>query len=337
MPRPAATSPLTPLVQVRDLAVDYHTHDSHVHALRGASLDVGRGRAVGLLGESGSGKSTLARALIGLLPPEGSRIVRGSITVDGIDVTGYDDAAWRRLRGSRVAMVFQDPLTFLNPVMRIDRQVGEALEGHGSSHSARTRVRELLELVQLPARTGRSYPHELSGGMRQRVLIAIALSRRPELLIADEPTTALDVTTQAAVLELLADIQQELDMALLLVSHDLAVLSQACSRVYVMYAGQTIEHGDSLTVFSRPAHPYTIGLLQAAEVSRGPDGRFSTIDGHPPDLSRPVTGCPFAHRCPSRHDACAQMPAWYDDTGRQAHLTRCWLLHESPDSEPAVS
>lgn len=314
-----------PVACARDLRLSYHVRGATVHALRGASLEVRAREAVGLLGESGSGKSTLARALIGLLPINSVAIEGGAIEIDGQDVTAYGEADWRRLRGQTVAMVFQDPLTYLNPVMRVGRQMAEAIRAHEPGTNVRSCIRELLDLVHLPTETEHAYAHELSGGMRQRALLAIALSCRPKLLLADEPTTALDVTTQAAILDLLNELRRELGMALLLVSHDLAVLAGTCSRVYVMYAGQVIEEGPTDEVFRRPIHPYTIGLLKAAEVSRGQSGRFATIDGRPPNLAAELIGCPFKERCAFRMPVCETMPGVAVSPSDDSHRARCWI------------
>jgi len=224
-------------------------------------------------------------------------------------------------------MVFQDPLSFLNPVMRIGRQIEESVARHDPAADRGARVAELLRLVKLPEAASRSYPHELSGGMRQRALLAIALGCRPSLLIADEPTTALDVTTQAEILELLRELQMTLGMALLLISHDLGVVSSACDKVYIMYAGRTVEWGPTRAVFARPLHPYTARLLEAGKSIRNAQGRFVTIEGEVPDLSELGAGCPFAPRCPSRLSRCDQeMPPARTLPGDAARAARCWAL-----------
>ena len=315
-----------PLVEVSDLCLDYATDEGAVHALRGASMQIFSGEAVALLGESGSGKSTLARCLAGLLPRSAVQITAGTIRLAGKDVTDSSEAEWRSVRGGTVGMVFQDPLTFLNPVMRVDRQIREGVRIHDREEEAPAeRVRDLLAMVQLPSEVAHSYPHELSGGMRQRVLLAIALACRPSILIADEPTTALDVTTQAGILSLLQQLRSEVGMALLLVSHDLALLAGICERVYVMYAGQTIEAGGTEDVFGCPRHPYTKGLLDAAEVARDGSGEFATIPGYPPRLSRPIEGCAFAPRCWAAHGACTDMPGDMIVSGERGHSVRCWM------------
>ena len=269
-----------PLLQTEGLAIEYRSRTGSVTAVRDVSMVVREGESVALVGESGSGKSTVARAALGLLPPRIGRICAGRLSIEGRDVTAYTQAQWEQLRGHPVAMVFQDPLSFLNPVMRVGRQIAESVERHDpGAASVGTRVAELLDLVRLPATSIRSYPHELSGGMRQRVLLAIALGCRPKLLIADEPTTALDVTTQAEILALLRDLRQRLGMAMLLISHDLGVVWEECERVYVMFRSRIVEEGETRAVFSSPAHAYTSGLIKAAKAARNSEGRFETIEG----------------------------------------------------------
>ena len=313
------------ILQVEHLRVAYHSPRGVIRAIEDASLEVGEGEAVGLVGESGSGKSSLARAIMGLLPSHVARLEAGRIVVDGRDVTRATEREWVRLRGNPAAIVFQDPLTYLNPIMRVGRQIAESVERHDPDTTVDRRVVELLDLVRLPASCARAYPHELSGGMRQRALLAVALACRPRLLVADEPTTALDVTTQAEILALIADLRQRLGMALLLISHDLAVIASACDHVHVMYAGATVESGPCDTVFARPAHPYTVGLLRAATSARDAERRFATIRGDVPNLAAPVTGCRFADRCDLATDQCAaEMPPPVAIGGDPTHIARCW-------------
>ena len=269
-----------PLLQTEGLRVEYRSRNDSVTAVQDVSIVVREGESVALVGESGSGKSTVARAMLGLLPERIARIESGRITIDGHDVTRYSNRQWEGMRGHPVAMVFQDPLSYLNPVMRVGRQIAESVERHDkATKDVQARVAELLELVRLPSTVARSYPHELSGGMRQRVLLAIALGCRPRLLIADEPTTALDVTTQAEILTLLRDLRQRLGMAMLLISHDLGVVWEECERVYVMFRSRIVESGATQQVLATPEHPYTRGLIQAAQAARSADGRFATIEG----------------------------------------------------------
>ena len=317
-----------PIVSVTDLHFSYLRGGAVISALRGVSLAVQPGEAVGLVGESGSGKSTLARALLGLTNPRLSRIDRGRIDIDGQDVTGFGPQPWESLRGHPVAMMFQDPLTYLNPVMKVGRQIAESVRRHDPGADVGARVRELLGLVRLPESVANAYAHELSGGMRQRALLAVALGCRPRVLVADEPTTALDVTTQTEIMALLADLRQRLGMAMLLISHDLGLVASACTRIYVMYAGRTVEWGTTDGVFGAPAHPYTAGLLQSARVVRDAAGRFATIGGDVPNLARPIEGCPFRPRCAFAFEPCVRMPDPVRVPGDGAHEVRCWFVEE---------
>jgi len=269
-----------PLLQTRGLAIGYHSRAGSMVAVQDLSIEVREGESVALVGESGSGKSTVARAALGLLPPRVGRVDAGRLLVEGRDVTAFTEQQWEGLRGHPIAMVFQDPLSYLNPVMRVGRQIAESVHRHDpGTGDVNARVAELLDLVRLRESVIRAYPHELSGGMRQRVLLAIALDCRPKLLIADEPTTALDVTTQAEILALLRDLRQRLGMAMLLISHDLGVVWEECERVYVMFRSRIVESGLTRDVFRNPQHPYTAGLIEAAKAARNSDGRFATIEG----------------------------------------------------------
>lgn len=268
------------LLQTEALQISYRSRQGAVIAVRDTSISVREGESVALVGESGSGKSTLARAMLGLLPEKTAHIDSGRILIENRDVTGCSQSQWEKLRGHPIAMVFQDPLSYLNPVLRIGRQIAESVVRHDpNARDVARRVDELLELVRLPATLSRSYPHELSGGMRQRVLLAIALGCRPKLLIADEPTTALDVTTQAEILTLLRDLRQRLGMAMLLISHDLGVVWQESERAYVMFRSRIVEEGPTRDLLSSPQHPYTAGLIKAAKVERNSRNRFETIEG----------------------------------------------------------
>jgi oligopeptide/dipeptide ABC transporter ATP-binding protein len=317
-----------PIVSVADLQFSYLRAGAVVSALRGVSLVVQPGEAVGLVGESGSGKSTLARVLLGLTHPRLSRIEAGRILIDDRDVTGFGPQQWESLRGHPVAMMFQDPLTYLNPVMKVGRQIAESVRRHDRGVDIGSRVRELLGLVRLPESVAKAYAHELSGGMRQRALLAVALGCRPRVLVADEPTTALDVTTQTEIMALLADLRQRLGMAMLLISHDLGLVASACTRIYVMYAGRTVEWGSTDKVFTEPAHPYTAGLLQSARVVRNAAGRFATIGGDVPNLAQPIEGCPFRPRCALAYEPCVRMPEPMGLSADRDHQVRCWFVEE---------
>lgn len=303
----------TELLTVTDLRVTLATARGPADALRGVSFAIGRGQTVGLIGESGSGKSITALALMGLLP-EGAR-VQGSIRFAGTELATLPERDWCRLRGNRIAMVFQEPMTALNPLHTVGRQIGESLRLHKGldAAAARAEALRLLERVQLPQAKARldAYPHQLSGGQRQRVVIAIALACGPDLLVADEPTTALDVTIQREVLDLIRELVQQDRMGLLLISHDLGLMAETVQQLLVMYGGTVVERGPTAEVFARQAHPYTRGLAAARPrlgLARGT--RLPTIPGRVPDLADLPPGCPFADRCALVVDAChAALPA----------------------------
>jgi oligopeptide/dipeptide ABC transporter ATP-binding protein len=289
------------LLRVRDLRVEFGLARGTLRAVDGVSFDVHPGEALGIVGESGSGKTVALRALVGLLP-RAARITGGTIEIDGVEVTAESEDRRRELRGTTVSMIFQEPMTALNPVMRVGEQIAEQpLVRLGESRrDAKRRAVELMRLVGIPdpVRRADAYPHELSGGMRQRVMIAIALSGNPRLILCDEPTTALDVTIQDQILKLLHRLQQELDVALVFVSHDLAVIAQTCRRLAVMYAGQVVETGTVADVFREPRHPYTLGLLRSVPNFDAVRETLASIPGSPPDLAAPPAGCRFHPRCP---------------------------------------
>ncbi|HEY3542872.1 MAG TPA: ABC transporter ATP-binding protein [Gaiellaceae bacterium] len=289
------------LLAVDGLSVEFWTQRGTVYAVNGVSFDIAPGETLGIVGESGCGKSVTALALLGLLPRAG-RVTAGSATFDGRNLIELSDAELRRIRGRDIAMIFQDPMTSLNPVLTIGRQIREPLETHfGSSRKvAQARAVELLEQVGIPEARRRAddYPHQFSGGMRQRAMIAMALACEPKLLIADEPTTALDVTIQAQILDLLRTLVAERDASLILITHDLGVVAGMCERVHVMYGGMVMETGGAEDVFASPRHPYTLGLLQSVPRLDTPRGRrLRPIEGAPRDMLRPPAACPFAPRC----------------------------------------
>ncbi len=301
-----------PALQVTGLAVEFPVEQALVRAVAGASFSVKRGETVALVGESGSGKSVSALAAMGLVDPPGR--VSGDVRIDGQSVLGLREDEWRALRGRTIAMVFQDPMTSLNPSHRIGRQVAEAIRVHDervSKHEAGDRAVALLERVGIvpAAARARDYPHQLSGGQRQRVMIAMAIANQPDVLIADEPTTALDVTTQAQVLDLFRDLQQEMGLALLLITHDLGVVAGIADRVVVMYAGRVVEEGPVDAIFSRSAHPYTRALLASVPRVGAARGGLRAIEGSPPNPGEVVPGCAFAPRCPLAEERCvARVP-----------------------------
>jgi len=290
-----------PLLRVDGLSVEFRTHRGTVHAVNGVSFDIAPGETLGIVGESGCGKSVTALALLGILPRAG-RVTGGSAVFDGRNLVGLRDRALRRIRGREIAMIFQDPMTSLNPVLTIGRQIREALKTHFglSRKEAYARASELLDQVGIPSAKARlsDYPHQFSGGMRQRAMIAMALACEPKLLIADEPTTALDVTIQAQILDLLRELVSDRETALVLITHDLGVVAGMCERVNVMYAGMFMEAGSADHIFDTPRHPYTLGLLQSVPRLDAPRGRkLRPIEGAPRDMLHAPAACPFAPRC----------------------------------------
>ena len=289
-----------PVLQVSDLHVSFPGSSGPVRAVRGVSYELARGEVLGIVGESGSGKSASAQAVMGLLPAFAQ--VSGSVSLGGQELTGLDDRGLSKVRGERIAMVFQDPLSALTPVYTVGDQIAEAVRVHRdvSRDAAGKRAVELLELVGIPqaASRARAFPHEFSGGMRQRVMIAMAIANDPDVLICDEPTTALDVTIQAQILDLLRALVSERDTALVMITHDLGVVAGMCERVNVMYGGMVMETGPAEDVFRSPRHPYTLGLLQSVPRLDTPRGRkLQPIEGAPRDMLRPPSACPFAPRC----------------------------------------
>jgi len=313
-----------PLLAVDDLRVRFKTQRGLVHAVNGISFDVRPGETLGLVGESGCGKSVTALTTMGILP-RAARIASGSIRLDGRELLGLSERQWRRVRGKEIAMIFQDPMTSLNPVLTVGAQLREAIEEHLDldRKAATRRAVELLEQVGIPSPADRlrNYPHQFSGGMRQRVMIAIALACEPKVLIADEPTTALDVTIQAQILDLLRDLVADRGTSLVLITHDLGVVAGMCERVKVMYAGTLVEEGSASELFAAPRHPYTLGLLQSVpRLDAGRKQPLRPIPGAPRNmLSEPVS-CPFAPRCRNRIDRCdAELPQLQRlDTGQRA-------------------
>jgi peptide/nickel transport system ATP-binding protein len=315
-----------PLLAVDDLAVRFATSHGPVDAVNGVSFELDAGETVGLVGESGSGKSVTSLAVMGMLAGPHARVTRGRVEFDGVDLLALGRRELRRRRGADLAMVFQDPVASLNPLVRIETQITEALVAHRpmKRSEARSAARQLLERVGIadPDRVLRSHPHRLSGGMCQRVMIAIALALRPRLLIADEPTTALDVTIQAQVLELMRELTRDFGTALMLITHDLGVVAAMTSRVNVMYAGRIVESAPTRALFAAPRHPYTVGLIRSvARSDRARDAALVPIPGQPPDPGVELPGCPFAPRCQWRLDRCETvMPPL---TGEAGHRFAC--------------
>jgi oligopeptide transport system ATP-binding protein len=303
-----------PLLKVSDLRTWFHTRNGVYRAVDGVSFSIGKGETLGIVGESGSGKSVTCYSLMGLVPSPPGRIESGQALFDGVDLLRCPPAVARSIRGKRIAMIFQDPMTSLNPYLRVSTQIIEPLLIHGICDAAEARRRALAMLdavgINDAARRLDQYPHEFSGGMRQRVMIAMALITRPELLIADEPTTALDVTVQAQILELIRKLQREFGMAVIFITHDLGVVSGLCDRVQVMYAGRIVEQAGTRALFRAPRHPYTRALQKSIPALQPKGAELFTIPGMPPDLSQPIAGCAFAPRCEFAADICrAQSPA----------------------------
>lgn len=328
------------LLEIQDLRLVFDGFEGRVHVLDGVSLSVEAGEAVGIVGETGCGKSVLARSVLRLDPSPPARVTGGVIRFDGADILTMDKVALRRMRGRDIGMVFQDPVTYLNPVFTIGQQMAEVLRAHDSRLSraaVRDRSIALLDSVRLPdaAALLARYPHELSGGMRQRVLIAEALAGNPRLLIADEPTTALDVTIQRQILALIADLVHRLGLTLMLISHDLGVIGAVCRRIVVMYAGNVVEDAPAETLFRAPLHPYTRGLLAAIPDLNRPDHMPASIPGSIPNLRQPPAGCRFHPRCPLAMPICAQVKPELMPAGEATHRVACHAVAQN--AAPAVA
>ncbi len=325
-----------PLLEVKDLRVGFKTDDGYVGAVNGLSYSVEGGSTLGIVGESGSGKSVNALSIMRLIPIPPGRIEGGVVSLRGDNLLAKSEPEMRKIRGKDIAMIFQDPMTSLNPVLTVGDQILESVQLHLKlgKKDALAKTVDMLRLVRipLPEKRVKEYPHQLSGGMRQRVMIAMALSCDPDVLIADEPTTALDVTIQAQILELMKEMQQRLGSAIIMITHDLGVVAETCRNVLVMYAGNMVEYGSAEDIFSRPKHPYTLGLL--ASLPRLDDKsqtRLQPIDGQPPNLLRLPTGCSFAPRCRYRMPICDTPVPSYDFGG--GHVARCFLYDERTAAE----
>ncbi|MCM3744678.1 ABC transporter ATP-binding protein [Sporosarcina luteola] len=319
------------MLSVQDLHVSFKTFGGEVQALRGVSFNLYKGETLAIVGESGCGKSVTANTIMGLIPKPAGRIKNGKVLFKGKDLTKLDKSEMRKVQGVDISMIFQDPMTALNPTLKIGEQLTEGLRTHQkvSKAEAREKAIKLLEVVGIPNPEERmkQYPHQFSGGMRQRIVIAIALICEPELLIADEPTTALDVTIQAQILELFEEIQERTGVSIILITHDLGVVAKIADRIAVMYAGKVIEIGDKREVFYTPQHPYTNGLLASVPRLDLKEEELQPIEGTPPDLFSPPNGCPFTARCPFAMEVCERVyPA---TTGlSETHAVDCWLQDE---------
>ena len=324
------------LLEVNDLAVSFFTYAGEVQAVRGISWHLNRHETIALVGESGCGKSVTIQTVMGLLQSPG-RVIGGSVRFEGRDMLALNAKELRQIQGNRMSMIFQDPLSYLNPTMRVGEQIAESYRLHHrvSRAEAEARVLEMMRLISFPEpeRNMRAYPHQLSGGMRQRIMVAMALICNPQVLFADEPTTALDVTIQAQIIELMNSLKEKLNTAIVLITHDLGVVANMAQRIYVMYAGKIVERGSAQDIFYRPKHPYTWGLLASvprldAEQSRD----FRYIPGTPPDLLNPPRGCPFAARCRYACRACVNDMPEETAFDTQDHRASCWLYHPGAEA-----
>ncbi len=318
------------ILEVKNLHVSFYTYAGEVKAVRDVNFELKKGESLAIVGESGSGKSVTSQTIMRLIPEPPGKIKSGEILFGGKDLTKLSNKEMQSIRGSEIGMIFQDPMTSLNPTMTIGKQISEGLIKHQglSKVEAKQRSIEMLDLVGIPNAAERvdQYPHQFSGGMRQRVMIAIALASNPKLLIADEPTTALDVTIQAQILDLMKNLQEKMDTSIIIITHDLGVVADIAQKVIVMYAGTVIERGSLDDIFYNPQHPYTWGLLRSVpRLDSKEQGELIPILGTPPDLLAPPKGCPFAPRCDYAMDVCLNMPE--ETTVNPGHKVKCWLQH----------
>ena len=311
-------------LEIKNLKIRFVTDDGVVNAVNGVDLSLEKGQTLGLVGETGAGKTTTALGVLRLIPDPPGEITDGSIFFDGEDLLKKSESEMRHIRGNKISMIFQDPMTALNPVIRVDEQIAEGIRQHDKCSKPESLVRALkmLELVGIPAERGSDYPHQFSGGMKQRVVIAMALACSPQLLIADEPTTALDVTIQAQVLDMINDLKKELGTSMLLITHDLGVVAETCDAVAIMYAGEIVESGDLRQIFKSPSHPYTQGLFGSLPSLKDTVRRLKPIHGLMPDPANLPEGCKFHPRCPHAEERCARECPGTRDLGA-GHLVRC--------------
>ncbi len=317
----------TPFLEIRDLTVEYFSKEAVVHAVNGVDLILEKGQTLGLVGETGAGKTTIAKSILRILPDVGARVVSGDIFLDGIEISKIPESEMRKVRGQKISMIFQDPMTALNPVQTVGSQIEEvvALHSKGTKAEFRRRAEEMLELVGIPKERYHEYPHQFSGGMKQRVVIAIALACNPELLLADEPTTALDVTIQAQVLQLISRLREKLGTSMILITHDMGVVATFCDYVAVVYAGNIVEYGTKVQIFDHYCHPYTTGLFGAIPNMSADEDRLHPIDGLPPDPTDLPEGCAFWPRCRYATERCRQGTIEMAKTP-DGHMCRCCNL-----------
>ncbi|MEW4284845.1 ABC transporter ATP-binding protein [Priestia koreensis] len=319
------------VLEIKNLHVSFDTYGGTVKAVRGVEFDLHKGETIAIVGESGCGKSVTSQSIMRLIPKATGRIADGSILFKGNDLTKLKESEMRKIRGSEISMIFQDPMTALNPTITVGEQITEGIMQHtkATKQQAKQKAVEMLELVGIssPKERLKQYPHQFSGGMRQRIVIAMSLVCEPEVIIADEPTTALDVTIQAQILELFRDIQRKTNVSIILITHDLGVVAQVADRVVVMYAGKVVEAGTRREIFYNPQHPYTKGLLNSVPRLDLQGGDLIPIPGSPPDLFSPPTGCAFAPRCPYAMEVCDRVHP-NDTIISEGHHTSCWLQDE---------
>ena len=314
------------LLEIKDLVVEYHTDEAVIHALNGIDLTVKKGETIGLVGETGAGKTTIARAIMRILQTPPAKFCSGKITFQDQDIMGISESQMRKIRGDKIAMIFQDPMTALNPIEKVGFQIAEAVALHNKVTRAEAELRacEMLEMVGIPAERYKEYPIQFSGGMKQRVVIAMALACNPELLLADEPTTALDVTIQAQVLEMMQSLKEKLGTSIVLITHDLGVVADCCDSVAVIYAGEIIEHGTVAHIFNEPAHPYTLGLFNSLPKLESTERRLKPIMGLMPDPTNLPKGCTFCERCPDAMDKCSLSSPDSVEIS-EGHFSKCFL------------
>ena len=319
----------TTFLNVKDLVVEYSSDGKIIQAVNGVSFSLERGKTLALVGETGAGKTTIAKSILQILPDRAAKIKSGSVELDGVDMLQLPEKEMAKIRGNKISMVFQDPMTALNPIMRVGNQIAEAFKEHNkvSKKEARRRAEEILSLVGIPPERFTNYPHEFSGGMKQRVVIAMALACNPELLLADEPTTALDVTIQAQVIRMIKDLRDRYNTALILITHDLGVVANMADDVAVIYGGEVVEYGSKYDVYLHPKHPYTISLFKAIPNLEVNTERLANIKGLPPDPADLPQGCFFSPRCAYATEACCKdHPPLTEVEG--THTCRCWRWQE---------
>ena len=322
------------ILQIRDLRIEFVSEGEVTKAVNGVDLTIAEGKTLGLVGETGAGKTTTALSVLNLIPKPQGRILSGEVILDGVNVLEQSEHEMEKIRGNTVSMIFQDPMSALNPVMSVGEQIAEVVKIHEKvdEKQAMERAREMLETVGIPGERASEYPHQFSGGMKQRVLIAIALACSPKVLLADEPTTALDVTIQAQVLELMKGLRQKFNMAMLMITHDFGIVAEVCDEVSVMYAGRIVEHGNLEDVFDNKCHPYTEGLFNSLPDIQNRKSELKPIKGQMPDPTNLPTGCPFHPRCDYCMERCSQEEppkVQISDT----HYVRCWLYENTKESQ----